>query len=109
MTFVAGPNPMQGITLLREVLDEDPQNEMAIYNLGMLAITSGQLDKAVERFETLLALDPKNPEAHFYVGYCLFELGRKEESKSYFQKVIELGIDGDFVNASRDYLKRINK
>ena len=109
MTFVAGSNPMEGITLLREVLDEDPKNELAIYNLGMLAITSGQLERAVERFETLTELDPENPEALFYLGYCQFELGRLEESKIYFQKVLELEIEGDFANASEDYLKRINK
>ena len=108
MTYVAGSNPMQGITMLREVLVEDPKNELAIYNLGMLAITSEQYDKAIERFESLKELNPKNPEAYFYLGYCLFELGKKEEAKPNFQKVLEMGISGDLVDASEDYLKRID-
>lgn len=109
MIHVSGSNPMQGIMLLREVLEEDPNNELAIYNLGMLAITSGQLEKAIDRFEKLKQLDPVNPEAHFYLGYCLFELGRKEESAPYFQTVLDLGLSGDLVIASEDYLKRIHK
>lgn len=108
MTYIANSNPMQGITMLREVLEEDPENQLAIYNLGMLSITSGQYDKAIERFNLLKELDPDNPEAHFYIGYCLFELGKEKESKSYFQKVMELGISGDLLEASEDYLKRIN-
>jgi len=108
MTFVAGSNPMQGINLLRQVLEEDPNNELAIYNLGMLAITSGQFEKAIERFKKLLDLNPENPDALFYSGYCLFELGKKNESRSYFQKVLDLGIEGDLAEASEEYLKRIN-
>ena len=109
MTYVTGSNPMVGIAMLREVLEADPNNELAIYNLGMLAITSGQFDKGVDRFEKLKQLDPTNPEAHFYLGYCLFELGRMEESEPCFQKVLDLGISGDLVDASEDYLKRIHK
>lgn len=108
MTYVAGSNPMQGITMLREVLAEDPSNQLTVYNLGMLSITSGQFDKAIEHFEHLKDLDPENPEAHFYLGYCFFELGKTEEAKPYFERVLELGISGDFVEASKDYIKRID-
>ena len=108
MTYVASSSPMQGITMLREVLEEDPNNELAIYNLGMLSISSGQLEKAIERFELLKQLDPDKPEAYFYIGYCLFELGKKEDSKPYFQKVLDMGISGEIVIAAEDYLKRIN-
>jgi len=109
MTYVAGSNPMLGITMLREVLKVDPANQLAIYNLGMLSITSGQLEKAIQHFERLRELDFKNPEANFYLGYCLFELGKETESALNFQKVLDLGISGDLADASEDYLKRINK
>lgn len=108
MTYVASSNPMQGITMLREVLADDPDNELAIYNLGMLSITSGQFDKAIERFRRLMELNPEKPEAYFYTGYCLFELGKTQESKPYFQKVLDMDIQGDIVIAAEDYLKRVN-
>jgi tetratricopeptide (TPR) repeat protein len=108
MTYVAGSEPMTGIMMLREVIEADPENELAIYNLGILAITSGQFEKAIERFEKLKEIDPENPEANFYLGYCLFELGKEKESKPFFEKVKALGISGDLLIASEDYLKRIN-
>lgn len=108
MTYVAGSNPMQGIMMLREVLEEDPNNELAIYNLGMLAINSGQLDKAIERFEKLKQLDLKNPEANFYLAYCFYELDKKDSAEIYFQKVLEIGINEDLLDSSKEYLKRIN-
>lgn len=108
MTYVTGPNPMQGITMLREVLNADPENELAIYNLGMLAITSGQLDRARERFDRLRELNPENPEAHFYLGYCLFELGKSKEAEPYFRKVLELDANSELAAASVEYLERID-
>jgi len=106
MTYVASSNPMAGITMLREVLAEDPKNELAIYNLGILSITSGQLDRAIERFENLIKINPDSPEGNFYMGYCLFETGEKENAKPYFEKVVALGNNRDLVLASEDYLKR---
>jgi cytochrome c-type biogenesis protein CcmH/NrfG len=43
---------MQGITLLLEVVKQDPNNHAANLNLGMFAMKSGQYDKAVIRFKT---------------------------------------------------------
>lgn len=108
MTYVTGSEPMKGISMLREVLIEDPENELAIYNLGILSISSGQLERAIERFEKLLELDPDNPEANFYMGYCLFEMGNASASKPYFEKVLDLGISGDLANASENYLENIS-
>lgn len=108
MTYVSGKEPMTGIMMLREVLEKDPGNEMAIYNLGLLAITSGQLDKAIERFEKLWSLNPENPEANFYLGYCLFETGKEQQSRPYFERVKNVG-NRELVLTAEDYLKRINK
>ena len=108
MTYVVGSNPMQGITMLREIIEQDPENQLAIYNLGMLSITSGQMDKAIVHFAQLSELDPENPEAYFYLGYCLMELGKTLEAKPNFEKVLSLGISGDLAAASQDYLKEIS-
>ena len=108
MTYVSGSEPMTGIMMLREVLEKDPDNEMAIYNLGLLAITSGQLDRAIERFDKLWSLNPENPDANFYLGYCLYETGKKQESRPYFERVKNVG-NRELVLVAEDYLKRINK
>ncbi len=40
MTYVGGAATMQAVGLLREVLAEDPKNEQALFNLGMLSFQS---------------------------------------------------------------------
>ena len=76
----ATPNPMKGILLLREVVAENPKHEIAQYNLGILSVKSGQLEKAVERFETVLSINPKRTEARFLLARAYADLGKKEDA-----------------------------
>lgn len=67
--------PMKGIMLLREVVSADPKHEMAQYNLGMLSVKSGQLDKAIERFNTVLEINPSRNEVNFFLGQVYIQKG----------------------------------
>lgn len=53
---------MNGVQMFLKVLEKDPENEAALYNLGMLAIESGQWKKAEERFEKLVFLHPQKEQ-----------------------------------------------
>ncbi|MCB0481253.1 MAG: tetratricopeptide repeat protein [Flavobacteriales bacterium] len=66
--------PMAGITLLREVLEEDPQNVEAHFYLGYFSVQSGQYDKAVERFLTVLEINPERDEARYLLGMSYLEI-----------------------------------
>lgn len=67
--------PMRGITLLREVVATNPEHEMAQYNLGMLSVKSGQYEKALERFDKVIAINPARSEVYFFKGQVLLEMG----------------------------------
>lgn len=55
--LVRGAEPMKGIQLLRGMVEKDSTNLDAHYQLGLFSIQSGQTDKAVMRFETILRMD----------------------------------------------------
>lgn len=59
----SGQNPMQGVQMLREILEEDPDNIQATYALGVLSMQSGQFDKAVQRLTRVLEIDPHQHQA----------------------------------------------
>lgn len=80
MTYVSTETPMQGILLLREVLANDPTNEVALFNLGLLSMRSNQYEKAVERFRQLLKGNPTNSKARFYLGVSLAQTGKNKEA-----------------------------
>ncbi|MFD2248613.1 tetratricopeptide repeat protein [Pontibacter ruber] len=101
MTYIATENPMQGITLLREVISADPNNEKALFNLGVLSMQSNQYDKAEERFRHLVSVNPKHVEGTFYLAVALAQTGKKEEAVATFNKVKQLSKD-PALNASVD-------
>ncbi|WP_225986522.1 M48 family metallopeptidase [Rufibacter sp. LB8] len=108
MTYIAGPTPMQGITLLREVLAADPKNEKAIFNLGVLSMQSNQYERAVERFRELLAVNPNHVDGTFYLGVSLAETGKKQEAQKAFLKVKELSKEPEVLASVDSYLQRLN-
>jgi tetratricopeptide (TPR) repeat protein len=71
---------MKGVGLLKEVVAKDSNNLQAIFTLGVLSIQSGQLDKAEQRFEKLISLQPFNAEYYYYLAGVYGKTGRKEKA-----------------------------
>lgn len=93
VAYISGtPNPMQGIQLLLAVVKQDPENVKANMNLGLFSIKSGQYDKAVGRFKTVVAKKP-DPEAWFYLGTSYESLQMKKEAIAAYEKSKELAAD----------------
>jgi tetratricopeptide (TPR) repeat protein len=109
VAYVSGTgNPMQGIQLLLGVVKEDPENVKANYNLGLFSMRSGQFDKAVNRFKTVIAKQP-DPESWFYLATSYENLGQKQEAILAFQKSKELAADPNlskFVDKKVEELKK---
>ena len=107
LTYVSGPNPMQGIMLLREVLAADPDNQEAMYQLGILSMQSNQYDKAAGRFEQILAKHPDNTQARFYLGLAYKELGRADQARQELERVRNTDPDPAVQATVKDYLAEL--
>jgi predicted Zn-dependent protease len=55
--------PMQGISLIKSVVDKDSTHIYGQMMLAKGALTSGQFDKAIDRLNTICRLQPANLEA----------------------------------------------
>jgi tetratricopeptide (TPR) repeat protein len=108
MSYISSANPMQGITLLREILEADPENETALFNMGILALQSGQYERSSERFKNLVSLYPQNLQAQFYLGLCYFELGQKDKARKQFELVKSMEDDPAVLATVEGYLKELN-
>lgn len=107
MTYVSTQNPMKGILMIREVLEENPQNVEALFKLGFLAIQSGQLEKAVERFEQILKIEPNDWNSVLYLGISHSEMGQVAKAKKQFDRIIEESNVPVLQQIAGDYLKRM--
>ncbi len=93
IAYVSGtPNPMQGIQLLLDVVKNDPENLKANLNLGLFSMKSGQYEKAVERFKTVISLAP-SAEAWFYLASSYENMGMKSDAIGAYLKTKEIAAD----------------
>ena len=78
-------NPMEAITLLREVVEEDPKHRDGLFYLGEFSRMSGQLDRALERYQTLLEYYPSDVEVATRYAETLHDLGRGAEARTFIE------------------------
>ncbi|MBS7565877.1 tetratricopeptide repeat protein [Mucilaginibacter sp. Bleaf8] len=90
-----GGSPMQGITLLLDVVAKDPDNWNANLNLGQFAMKSGQYQKAVDRFKKMIAQNNHNSklEPYFYLAESYKQLGMKQDAIAAYQQCKEMMSD----------------
>jgi len=99
VTIVNGMGaPMTGIALLREVVEKDPKNFRANMNLGKFAVQSGQFDKAIIRFNTIINEIKATPDAYFYLGTAYESLGKKTEAIDAYLSSKKLAANPTFSN-----------
>ena len=73
-----GGAPMQGIGLLKEIIEDEPTNEQALFYLGDFSLQTGQFDKAVTRFVKLTEISPKTPQ-YWYLLAQAYELNKNSK------------------------------
>jgi tetratricopeptide (TPR) repeat protein len=79
-------SPMEGINIIREVVENDPTNIHAQMTLGEASLVSGQLDKAAERFITVVQMQPDNLEAIFRVAEIKEQMHKEDEAIEWYKK-----------------------
>lgn len=77
--------PMQGLQMIREVAERDPDNVYAQFMLGLGGMQSGQFDKAAERLKKVVAKQPRNVEAVLMLAEACERTGQKEEAIKWYQ------------------------
>jgi TPR repeat protein len=80
-------NPMQGITKIKEVVDIDSTNTYGQFILALGGKKSGQYDKAIERFLTVINIQPNQIEAMIHLAECYELTDQKALAIEWYTKV----------------------
>lgn len=107
MTYLSSSNPMQGITMLREVLAVDPRNELALFNMGMLSLQSGQHERAIDRLQELVKVNPSHVQGQLLLGIAFMNNGNKKKAREQFEKVKNMEKDPAVQATVDSYLKEL--
>ena len=84
--FPPKENPMQGILSLRKLNEENPNNTSILNQLGMLAIKTNQMDRAKERLEQSIAIDPNNNTTICLLADVYASIGDATKAETFKQK-----------------------
>lgn len=106
--YVEGSNqPMNGIMLLRKVVGKDSTYIDAQVQLGMFAIQSGQLDKALDRFNKILRIKPDYIQAYIYLGQIYADMGKKQEAIDMLQQYMKKSNDNNINQQVEQFINEL--
>lgn len=108
MTYMSSAAPMQGVTMLREVLAAQPEHEQALLNMGKLSIRSGQYAKAVDWLSRLTKAHPENLEGQLLFGKALAETGEKEQARAQYERTRKMTNDPAVQQQLEQFIKELN-
>jgi len=83
-------SPMEGVGKIRTVAERDSTNVYAQMTLGEASLMSGQTDKAIERFERVVRLQPENLQALLMLADTHERGGRKPQAVQWYRRSLPL-------------------
>lgn len=107
--MVAGTDPMKGVFMLREVLAKDSNNIEALLLMGKFSLLSGQMDKALLRYEKVLSLRPFQTEALLGMAQICETQGDKSGAIGYLEKSLKTDVDGEMKREIRKHLEELKQ
>lgn len=79
-------NPMKAVLLLRDLEKQHPDNPSVYNALGRLAIKTGQWERAIERLEKAMSLDPQNPNTPCLLARAYQGAGQEAKAAEYAKR-----------------------
>ena len=90
ISLLEGSNPMEGVFMLRDIVEKEPNNIQAIHYLGDLSLQTGQYENAIKRFNQILSIDSSDKKAYLQLGISYYGLNDYNKADSLFQIVRNL-------------------
>jgi tetratricopeptide (TPR) repeat protein len=96
---------MKGVSVIKEITAKDPDNIPANLMLGRMSIQSGQFDKAVLRYETILKQEPNNREALYFGAEAYKGKGDKAKAIELLERCKKVVNNPAFSSDIDNYIK----
>jgi Tfp pilus assembly protein PilF len=100
---------MEGILKVRQVAERDSTNIFAQLILGHGSLISGQYDRAIDRFEKVLALQPGNLEAILRMAEVFERKGDMTNAIKWYSKALTLAPNPNMKTALEKRIEELKK
>jgi tetratricopeptide (TPR) repeat protein len=80
--------PSNRLEILKNMVEQNPNDSFARYGLAMELKNSGSLELAMSEFRALLKVNPAYAAAYFHGGQALEQLGKVEDARQLYREGI---------------------
>lgn len=101
--------PMEGITMIREVAQRNPDNMYAQFMLGIGGMISGQFDKVIDRMSKVVAHQPDNAEAILILAEAYERTGDKANAVKWYETGKKYITNADVLKEIDNRIKLLRK
>jgi len=77
------------LEVLKSMVAQNPNDSFSRYGLAMEYANSGDLERAVEEYESLLSVNPDYAAAYYHAGQALEKLGRIDQARRMYRSGLE--------------------
>lgn len=82
-------DPQQAGNLWRQVIEREPDNLPAVFNLGLVHLELEDFPQAIVDFERVLELDSQMVDARFNLGFAYAKMGRYDDATVQYTQVVD--------------------
>ncbi len=93
--------------LIERRLEEEPENEKALFQKSFILHLKQEYEKLLEREERVLKNDPKNVNALINKGFALANLNREEEALALADKALRISPDNMTILSNKAYIEKL--
>jgi len=86
-----------------EALKEDPYHKETLRLRGERYLVKGMIPEALTDFKQLMAIEPENPQAHYYIGLANVHLGQFDKAMAAYDTSIRIDPNNPLRYYSRAY------
>ncbi len=90
MGLIEQDRRQEALSLLETLLQLEPDNEEALYNLGLLCSDAGDLERAAQLLERCVAIDPAYGNAWAALGMVGLRANTPEQARPALERAVEL-------------------
>ena len=87
--FIKEKNFKEAEKILLKVVEKE-QSSWDYNNLGIIYSETGELNRAVKKFERAIELNEKSADANFNMGLVYLKMNKQKKAQPFFEKAIEL-------------------
>jgi len=78
------------IKIFNSIIEDCPNSERPVFNLGRAYMKLGELDTALDNFKKAITINPYSEDGYYYLGVYHQQVGELEMAKMYYKKSLEI-------------------